>query len=88
VHRKGVDPANTGDSDMATLREIIAELGEEWLDAELSVRVYDGHRNAEYSNVEAHYSNFFRNYGRPEGKDRFLRVEVGLEQHRLVKERK
>ena len=73
---------------MATLREIIAALGDEWLDAEFSVRVYDGHRNSEHASVTAHYRNFHRQHGGPAGKDLFLRVDVGLEQHRLVKERK
>ena len=70
---------------MATLREIIAELGEEWLDAEFSVRVFDGYRNSEHANVEAHYSNFWRHHAGPEGKDLFLRLEVGMSKHRLVK---
>ena len=70
---------------MATLREIIAELGEEWLDAEFSVRVFDGYRNSEHSSIDAHYSNFWRHHGGPEGKDLYLRVDVGLEKTRLVK---
>jgi len=72
---------------MATLREIIAELGEEWLDAEFSVRVFDGYRNSEHSNVAAHYSNFWRHNGGPEGKDLHLRLEVCLDKNRLVKAR-
>lgn len=70
---------------MATIREIIAELGEEWLDAEFSVRVFDGYRNSEYQPVKAHYSEFFRHHGGPEGKDLYLRLEVSLEKSRLVK---
>jgi len=72
---------------MATLREIVAELGDEWLDAEFSVRVFDGYRNSEHSDVTAHYSNFWRHHGGSEGKDLFLRLEVGLEKNRLVKAR-
>jgi hypothetical protein len=70
---------------MTTIRQIIETLGEEWIDAEFTVRIFDGHRNSEHSFVNNHYNQFHRFNNGPECKNLHLRLDVGLDKHRLVK---
>lgn len=73
---------------MATLRQIIEKMGEEWMDAEFTVRVYDGHLNSEYTTTDDSYHSWSR-FGDSMSTDgvKQLRINVGISQHRLVKER-
>jgi len=73
-------------TEQATLRKIIELLGEDFLDAELSVQVMDGNRNQEFMPLKLDYSSFPRTPAYPQtGEPARLSFKVYLDDHRLVK---
>lgn len=69
----------------ATLRKIIELLGEEFLDAELSIQVVDG-RNHEWMPLELDYHNFPRTPAYPQTNEPArLTIKAYLSDHRLVR---
>ena len=74
---------------MTTLRQIIDKLGEQYMDAELSVIVVDGHLNTEWMPVPLDYSAFPREEARPQTNEPArLTMKLHLDVHRLVKNTK
>lgn len=74
---------------MTTLRQIIDKLGEQYMDAELSVIVVDGHLNTEWMPVPLDYSAFPREEARPPTNEPArLTMRLHLDAHRLVKNTK
>lgn len=72
-----------------TLRKLCEMLEPEYLDAELMIRVYDGHRNAEHCTPPRDLWGLPRSPAvASTGEPARLAINVSLDGYRLVKERK
>lgn len=71
---------------MATIRQIIDKIGEQYLDAELSVAVSDGHLNYAKMLVPLEFHTFPRTEAYPQTNEPArLTISLSLPEHRLVK---
>ena len=72
----------------ATLRKLIALLGEDYLDAELSVIVRDQNGNTSYVVLGLDPSDYPRHKSAYHDETSVVRIDACLSEHRLVKVRK